>query len=80
MWSWLLSEQSTESGETAEKKSQARIVITYEELKELIKKQEILVIDVREPKEVEQTGMMPGAINIPRQFMMLLIGSLVVSE
>ncbi|KAK2145468.1 hypothetical protein LSH36_680g03040 [Paralvinella palmiformis] len=58
-------EQSTESGEVIEKKSQARTEVSYEELKTLINKPEVLIIDVREPKEIEQTGMMPGAINIP---------------
>ena len=62
----IVSEEAAKSGEALEKKSHARTVITYEELKELIKKHEVLLVDVREPKEIEQTGLMPGAINIPR--------------
>ncbi len=32
---------------------------------ELIEKSDLFVIDVREPKELEETGHIPGAINIP---------------
>ncbi|XP_060527423.1 rhodanese domain-containing protein CG4456-like [Cylas formicarius] len=40
-------------------------VVTYEEVKELASKKTELIIDVREPKELEDTGKIPGSINIP---------------
>lgn len=29
---------------------------------------EVLLVDVRDPKEIEETGLIPGAINIPRKY------------
>jgi len=40
--------------------------ITPAQAKELIGKDNVLVVDVRDAKEVEQTGKVPGAINVPR--------------
>ena len=39
--------------------------VSYEELLELLEKEDILLIDVREPKEVEKTGLIPKSINVP---------------
>ncbi|HWV42655.1 rhodanese-like domain-containing protein [Pseudorhodoplanes sp.] len=40
--------------------------ITPAQARELIGKDNVLVVDVRDAKEVEQTGKVPGAINVPR--------------
>lgn len=42
-------------------------VATYEEVKDLPNHPEKLLIDVREPEEIEETGSIPTAINIPRK-------------
>ena len=43
-------------------------VATYEEIKDLPNHPEKLLIDVREPHELENTGRIPTSINIPRKF------------
>lgn len=43
-------------------------IATYEEIKNLPKKPETLLIDVREPAELAATGVVPTSINIPREF------------
>lgn len=43
-------------------------VATYEEVKDLPNHPEKLLIDVREPAEIAETGSIPTAINIPRKF------------
>lgn len=40
-------------------------IATYEEIKKLSKKPETLLIDVREPQELIDTGVVPTSINIP---------------
>lgn len=40
---------------------------TYEEVKNLPNHPEKLLIDVREPNELVETGFVPTAINIPRK-------------
>ncbi|XP_067840879.1 thiosulfate sulfurtransferase/rhodanese-like domain-containing protein 3 [Heptranchias perlo] len=40
-------------------------IVTYLELKQLIKSNEIVLIDVREPWEIKEYGQIPGSINIP---------------
>ncbi|KAG5679624.1 hypothetical protein PVAND_009184 [Polypedilum vanderplanki] len=40
-------------------------VAYYDEIKDLPNHPEILLIDVREPWELEQTGMIPTSVNIP---------------
>ncbi|XP_061395013.1 rhodanese domain-containing protein CG4456-like [Musca vetustissima] len=40
-------------------------VVSYEEIKQLPKQPEKLLIDVREPKELQETGQIPTSINIP---------------
>jgi len=39
--------------------------VIYEELVELIEKGDIRLVDVREPKELQETGQIPKSINIP---------------
>jgi len=39
--------------------------VIYEELVELIEKGDIRLVDVREPKELAETGQIPKSINIP---------------
>jgi len=39
--------------------------IDYAELRRMIDSGDIQLFDVREPEEVEETGMMPGATNLP---------------
>ena len=56
----------TESGDGAEK-TNARTDVLYDELLDLINEGKTLLVDVREPKEIGETGMMPGAINIPSE-------------
>ncbi|XP_065359554.1 rhodanese domain-containing protein CG4456-like [Calliphora vicina] len=40
-------------------------VVSYEEIKKLTDHSEQLLIDVREPKELQETGKIPTSINIP---------------
>lgn len=39
--------------------------IDYNQLTSMIKSGNIQLFDVREPEEVEETGMMPSAVNVP---------------
>lgn len=40
-------------------------IATYEEVKALPKKPDVMLIDVREPQELKDTGIVPTSINIP---------------
>lgn len=40
--------------------------ITPAEVKDLIAKGNVLVVDVRDPAEVAKSGKVPGAVNVPR--------------
>lgn len=40
-------------------------IATYEEVKNLPKNPQVLLIDVREPQELKDTGIVPTSINIP---------------
>lgn len=42
-------------------------IATYEEIKGLPYRPDTLLIDVREPSEVKETGAVPTSINIPRK-------------
>lgn len=42
-------------------------IATYEEIKDLPNHPEKLLIDVREPAEIAETGSIPTSINIPRK-------------
>lgn len=41
-------------------------IATYDEIKKLPSKPNVLLIDVREPAELKETGAVPTSINIPR--------------
>jgi rhodanese-related sulfurtransferase len=41
---------------------------TYEQVKDLPNHPEKLLIDVREPNELVETGVIPTSINIPRKY------------
>lgn len=43
-------------------------IATYEEVKDLPNHPETLLIDVREPAEIAETGSIPTSINIPCKF------------
>lgn len=45
----------------------------YEEIKDLPNNPAKLLIDVREPKELEETGRIPTAINIPGKLLNKLV-------
>ena len=47
--------------------------VTYEEIKELPSYPAKMLIDVREPKELEETGQIPTSINIPREYLFNII-------
>lgn len=47
-------------------------IATYEEIKDLENHPEKLLIDVREPHEIENTGRIPTSINIPRKLSKIL--------
>ncbi|XP_044570633.1 rhodanese domain-containing protein CG4456 isoform X2 [Drosophila ananassae] len=40
-------------------------IVTYDEVKDVPNKPEICLIDVRQRKELEETGRIPASINIP---------------
>lgn len=42
-------------------------IATYKEVKDLPNHKEKLLIDVREPQELKDTGVIPTSINIPRK-------------
>lgn len=39
--------------------------LNYEQLIALLKEGKIVLVDVREPKELKETGVLPGSHNIP---------------
>jgi rhodanese-related sulfurtransferase len=45
--------------------------VTVEYVKGLKNDKNVLLIDVREPSELEKTGTIPGSINIPRKLAQL---------
>lgn len=40
-------------------------VVTFEEIEDLPNRPEVLLIDVRDPPEIKDTGKIPASINIP---------------
>jgi rhodanese-related sulfurtransferase len=46
--------------------NQAVPKITPDEVKKMKEKGNVLIVDVRDPLEVEQSGMVEGAVNVPR--------------
>lgn len=47
-------------------------VVTYEEIVDLPNCPHKLLVDVRDPPEIKDTGNIPTSINIPRKFSFLL--------
>lgn len=50
-----------------------RNVIGYEELIKDQKDDKVLIIDVREQKEIDETGKLPGSIHIPSKYIFLFM-------
>ncbi|CAI2737426.1 unnamed protein product [Dicrocoelium dendriticum] len=46
-------------------KHETAVNIDIRKLKEMMNSKDIILIDVREPTELEETGEIPGAVNIP---------------
>lgn len=46
-------------------------VILYEEVVSYVNKPEVLLVDVRNPEEIKETGNIPASINIPCEFILL---------
>ena len=42
--------------------------ISYDQLKEMMEKEKLTIVDVREANEVQSEGMIPNALHIPRKF------------
>lgn len=40
-------------------------IVEFDEFKQLTKDKSTIVIDVREPEELKETGVIPGSINVP---------------
>lgn len=43
-------------------------VVSYEDMLKVINEPQKVIIDVRNPDEVDRTGKIPSSINIPRNF------------
>ena len=43
--------------------------ISYDQLKEMMEKEKLTIVDVREANEVQSEGMIPNALHIPRRFL-----------
>lgn len=43
--------------------------LSYNDIVELKQKNKIILIDVREPVEIQETGLIPGSVHIPRTFL-----------
>jgi Rhodanese-related sulfurtransferase len=43
--------------------------LSYNDIVELKQRNEIILIDVREPAEIQETGKLPGSVLIPRKFL-----------
>lgn len=41
--------------------------VTYEEVEDLPNRPEVVLVDVRDPPEIKDTGKIPTSINIPRK-------------
>lgn len=47
--------------------------INYEQLLDAQKDANVLIVDVREPSEISETGVLPGSIHIPSRNLLLHI-------
>ena len=64
-------QKSTESDED---KSKCKKEVNYDELKSLLEENHIQLFDVREPRELEETGKIhPKAVNIPREYILIFL-------
>ena len=62
----MIRQKCTESGEG---KSKCKKEVNYDELKSLLEENHVQLFDVREPRELEETGKIhPKAVNIPREY------------
>lgn len=52
-------------------KNTNRKMATFDEVKDIPNHPEKYLIDVRNPNELEETGVLPGSINIPGMFSFL---------
>jgi rhodanese-related sulfurtransferase len=43
--------------------------LSYDDITALKQRNEIILIDVREPSEIKETGRLPGSVHIPRKFL-----------
>jgi len=69
----VLVSNAISSEENSEVKMSTIEIATYEEVKDLPNHPEKLLIDVREPSEIEETGSIPRSVNIPRKFSLLWV-------
>ena len=49
--------------------------VDFDEMKEILSQQNILVIDVRNPKERQNPGYIPGTKNVPRKYLVIVLFS-----
>lgn len=63
----ILAKRATFTVQLANMSSGDTKLITYDELNAVKDNKTVLVIDVREPEELKETGVIPGSINIPCQ-------------
>lgn len=63
--------QETENTALCENKME--LEINYEQLLDAQKDANVLIIDVREPSEISETGVLPGSIHIPSRNFLLHI-------
>lgn len=50
-----------------------QLEVNYEQLLDAQKDTNVLIIDVREPSEINETGALPGSIHIPSRSLLLHI-------
>ena len=78
MYVLVMRQNSTESGEGS--KSKCKKEVNYEELRCLLEKDQIKLFDVREPRELEETGKIhPKAVNVPREYTFIFIRGVFLS-
>ena len=67
------------SGYSSDEEEEERCLQWYDidtlEFVQLVDKKEMQLFDVREPEELEETGIIPGAVNLPRKLAAILVYS-----
>lgn len=67
--------RSLSSGYSSDDEDEERCLQWYDidtlEFVQLVDKKEVQLFDVREPEELEETGIIPGAVNLPRKLAMV---------